>query len=106
MCEVESMRKEIQGIFLFLVFQNILFVGLWVLGYSSPLGQAIGSIIIGGILYWYLEHEERIKEHLTEKDPARKVNFPETFVAFVNKAMVWLKEFSKSYVHAIEGMKK
>jgi len=58
------MKKEIQAVIFFLVLQNILFICIFYLGFQTVIGQAIGNIILGGFLYWYLEHEERIKDRL------------------------------------------
>jgi len=58
------MKKEIQSVLFFLVLQNVLYVFLIFCQYSTPLSQAIGSIFIGGAVYIWLEHEDRIKEHL------------------------------------------
>lgn len=56
------MKKEIQSVLFFLVLQNALYVLLIFCQYSTPLSQAIGSIFIGGFVYMWLEHEDRIKQ--------------------------------------------
>jgi 5-bromo-4-chloroindolyl phosphate hydrolysis protein len=58
------MKKEIQSILLFLIVQNIILCVLFYLGISSYIGQTIMNIIVGGALYWYLDHEDHIKKHL------------------------------------------
>jgi len=62
------MKKEIQGVLFFLILQNLLCIFLVYMGLQSVISQAVGTILIGGFLYWYLEHEEHIKETLVRID--------------------------------------
>jgi hypothetical protein len=66
------MKKEIQGVLFFLILQNLLCIFLVYMGLQSIVSQAIGTILIGGFLYFWLEHEDKIREKLSKYTPSER----------------------------------